>query len=282
MLEKIQKFAGECAASAASLAKAVIMSRRPFDPGKPKGKGLVIMGNGPSLRKTMDERREWLFSHDLMAVNLFANSEDFPVFKPGNYILADGGLFKLAETDANIHRMWNNLRSCTWPMTLYVPWKHGALAWRLIGGNSSVSIKAYNLTPAEGFGWLRRALYEAGLGMPRPRNVMVPAIMCAIREGYRKIFLTGVDHTWTQTLSVDDENFVVSVQPHFYADNDEEHRRVRAAYAGLHLHDVLGSMTVAFRSYWEILPFARRKGVEIVNCTPGSMIDAFPREKNMQ
>ena len=76
---------------------------------------------------------------------------------------------------------------------------------------------------------------------------------------------------------MDDENFVVSVQPHFYKDNDEEHKRVRSAYAGLHLHDVLGSMTIAFRSYWHVKGYADSRGVGILNATPGSMIDAFPR-----
>ncbi|MDE5874760.1 MAG: hypothetical protein K2H15_03860, partial [Muribaculaceae bacterium] len=102
-------------------------------------------------------------------------------------------------------------------------------------------------------------------------------IMSAIREGFGRIYLCGADHTWTQTLSVDDENFVVSVQPHFYEDNDKERERVRRAYAGLHLHDVLGSMTIAFRSYWAVKAYAESIGVKIINATPGSMIDAFER-----
>lgn len=36
-------------------------------------------------------------------------------------------------------------------------------------------------------------------------------------------------------------------------------------------------MTIAFRSYWHIADYARSRGIEIINATPGSMIDAFPR-----
>lgn len=95
--------------------------------------------------------------------------------------------------------------------------------------------------------------------------------------GYKKILLFGADHTWTKTLDVDDENFVVTVQPHFYEDNEEERRRVRDTYRGIRLHQVLESMSIAFKSYWEIKDYARAKGVEIINGTPGSMIDAFSR-----
>ena len=101
--------------------------------------------------------------------------------------------------------------------------------------------------------------------------------MTAIRAGYKKIFLVGADHTWSQSLWVDDKNRVVSVQPHFYKDNKEEEERVAAEYAGYHLHDILNSLRIAFRSYFSIADFAARKGVKIYNATPGSFIDAVPR-----
>lgn len=69
----------------------------------------------------------------------------------------------------------------------------------------------------------------------------------------------------------------MSVQPHFYKDNESEHRRVTSEYAGYHLHDILNSLTIAFRSYFQVGDWARSRGVEVINVTPGSMIDAFPR-----
>lgn len=279
ILDKISNALSAAAASVASILKVALLSR-PAAPRikKTDGKTIVIMGNGPSLRATIDNRLDWLLSHDLMAVNFAANTPDFSNLRPSQYILADGHFFSGISTDPNVRRLWDELNRVSWEMTLWVPRRSFHLAKALALGNDNLRLKTFNLTPVEGERHLCHALFDAGLGMPRPRNVMVPAIMTAIREGYSKIYLCGADHTWTRTLSVDDENFVVSVQPHFYKDNDKEHERVRSAYAGLHLHDVLGSMTVAFRSYWHIADYARRRGVEIINATPGSMIDAFPRE----
>lgn len=279
--DRIQKAIGKAGATAASLLKVALMSKGVGPKGEEKGsRGLVVMGNGPSLRHTIDAESDWLLAHDLMAVNFFANTPDFIRLRPAYYVLADGVFFSGAGLHVNVSRLWEELGKVSWDMTLFVPARSLHFARALVLSNPLIKLKTFNLTPVEGIKSLSHALYSAGLGMPRPRNVMIPSIMCGIREGYRKIYLCGADHTWTQTLGVDDENFVVSIQPHFYEDNEKEHERVRAAYAGLHLHDVLGSMTVAFRSYWALADYGKSCGVEIINATPGSMIDAFPRESH--
>ena len=281
-LDKIQNILSQITASAASLIKVVAMSRGipPEEPVK-TGKSIVIMGNGPSLRQTIDKDAIWLCSNDLMAVNFAANTPDFFNLRPGYYILADGHFFSGNATDPNVEALWKNLASVSWGMTLLVPRKFRHFAKALILTNRNIKLKTFNLTPVEGFRLLTHMLFNAGLGMPRPRNVMIPAIMMAIREGYRDIYLCGADHTWTQTLSVDEDNYVVSIQPHFYQDNDKEHERVRSTYKGLRLHDVLGSMTIAFKSYWQVAAYACSKKVNIINATPGSMIDAFKRRKSL-
>ena len=277
ILEKIQGSAAKAATSAASLLKVALLSRRPSPASPPRGKSLVVMGNGPSLRQTIDTNSGWLASHDLLAVNFAANTPDFLNLRPRLYVVADPHFFEGHDSDPNVARLWDALGKTDWEMHLWVPRKYGRRAQELLAGNRMVEVRHFNLTPLEGYRWLTRRLMDAGLGMPRPRNVLIPAIMVGIREGYTRIFLAGADHTWTRTLSVDDENFVVSIQPHFYKDTESEHSRVRAAYAGLHLHNVLGSMATAFASYWKLAGYAAARGVEILNATPGSMIDAFPR-----
>lgn len=277
ILEKIQGYAATAAASAATLLKVALLSRRP-SPATPRHeRALVVMGNGPSLRQTIDLHPEWLAAHDLLAVNFAANTPDFLNLRPCLYVMADPHFFEGLESDPNVAWLWETLRATDWKMHLWVPERYRRSAEALLNGNTYIEVRHFNLTPLEGYRWLTRGLADAGMGMPRPRNVLIPAIMTGIREGYSRIYLAGADHTWTQTLSVDHENFVVSIQPHFYEDTESEHSRVRAAYAGLHLHNVLGSMATAFESYWKLADYSASRGVEILNATPGSMIDAFPR-----
>lgn len=265
-------------ASGLSLVKIALMSKKASPSSREgEGKGIIILGNGPSLRKTIDNEEEWLIGHDLMAVNFAALTPEFIRLRPRYYLLADPVFFNSIDRDANVLRLWENIRKVSWSMTLLIPAKVKHFIDPLIFDCIHLTVRTFNMTPVDGYKWFRNIIYKTGLGLPRPRNVMIPAIMEAIRMGYKKIYLCGADHNWTKTLDVDNENFVVSVQPHYYKDNEEELQRVRDAYKGLRLHDVLGSMVVAFRSYWNIADFAERNGVEIINATPGSMIDAFKR-----
>ena len=244
-----------------------------------KEKSIVIMGNGPSLRHTLEEEGDWLLGHDLMAVNFAANTPEFIHLRPRFYVLADGHFFKGRDSDENVRRLWQQFANVSWKMTIFVPAKYHHLAKALLLDAPNVTLSTFNLTPVEGSKKMSHFLFDCGLGMPRPRNVMIPAIMCAIRMGYKEIFLCGADHTWTKTLDVTPDNVVVSVQPHFYQDNEKEHSRVKETYKNIRLHEVLGSMATAFKSYCEIAQYAEKKGVSLINATPGSMIDAFKRKK---
>ncbi len=279
ILDKVAAGVSAACASALALVRVALLSRRVTGRGVDKGdRRLVVLGNGPSLRDVLDNPPEWLRDSDLMAVNFAANTPMFAELRPQYYVLADPHFFGGKEdTDPNVVKLWENLRLTRWPMTLCVPASEKERAALLAGGNEHIDIRTFNLTPAEGWEVLTHLLFRMGLAMPRPRNVMIPSIMTGIREGYRHILLAGADHSWLQSLYVDEGNHVVSVQPHFYADNEKEQARVRSEYAGYHLHDILESMTVAFRSYHEIAAYAFRRGVLIENATPGSYIDAFPR-----
>lgn len=277
LLENIRTFFGRTAETLASFVKILLLSRSASAAAKADARReIVILGNGPSLRGLIDESRAWLDGRSLLAVNFAANTPEFFDLRPEYYVLADPLLFRPAG-NANVEKLWKNLSLARHEMTLFVPVKQRMLALALLKGNRNVRVKTFNMTPADGYGFFRRAVYASGLGMPRPRNVLIPSIMLAIGEGFGRIYLAGADHSWSRTLYVTDENLVVNTAPHFYKDNEKETRRILSDYKGLHLHQILESMSIAFRSYFTILDYARRRGVEIVNITPDSFIDAFPK-----
>lgn len=254
-----------------TLGKVAVKSRRVENPGgEEMGSRLIIMGNGPSLRDTIAMHEGILTANDTTAVNFAANTPEFFRLKPRHYVLADPHFFKNGS-DPKVGKLWDSLRRSDWPMTLHLP------AGQQPSLPYNIRVRHFNMTPAEGYDSLTHRLYRRGLAMPRPRNVLIPAIMEGIRDGYREIFITGADHTWPHSLYVDDQNRVVSIQPHFYKDDQKELDRVAQEYAGIHIHDVLGSMTVAFRSYHAIRNYAEKMGIAVYNATPGSLIDAFTR-----
>lgn len=272
----ISTFAANLGATLKGLIKIALQSGRACINRRKRDRRLIILGNGPSLRQTLEEDRPALRDSDLMAVNFAANAPVFAEIKPKYYILADPFFFSDAGTD-NLRKLNESLGAVDWPMTLLVPRKMAAKARGRFGGNKYINIETFNAVGVEGFGWFRNAVYGSRLAMPRPRNVLIPAIMCGIWLGYDDIAIVGADHSWMQTIHVDDNNHVVSVQPHFYKDSESERARVYAEYEGYRLHDIVLSFYVAFRAYHLIAGYARSRGVSITNATPGSYIDAFDR-----
>ena len=253
--------------SALSPRGARIRSRRPSAP-------LIILANGPSLRRNMEHDIQLLAASHTLAVNFAANTPEFFKVKPRYYVLADPHFFT-GDSDTNVSRLQENLSKIDWPMTLFVP--RGARHIEAVTANGNITIEHFPFTAFESTPGAERFAFDRQWGMPRPRNVLIPSIMIGLWLGYRKIYILGADHTWTQTLSVNDQNHVVSVQPHFYSDNDREQKRVASTYRDVRMHEILESFSIAFRSYHAIERYARSIGAEIINATPGSFIDAFTR-----
>ncbi len=254
-----------------SIGKVLLQSHRCRIATELRDKPLIIMANGPSLKDTIADHSDILKSYPTMAVNFAANAPEFKELRPSYYVLADPHFFN-PQGDDNVSRLFDNINAVNHEMTIFIPFgKTVELT------NPLVKVKHFNMVGAEGARWLTHPLYRSGLAMPRPRNVLIPAIMIGIRLGYKEIYLTGADHSWTRTLSVDDHNRVVTVQPHFYTDNDGEQKRVSAVYANISLPQIMESFLIAFSTYHRIADYAKRADIRIINSTPGSFIDAFPR-----
>lgn len=274
--DSIAGFMSRLGSTLKSLVKIALISRRcTIRTHAAENERIIILGNGPSLADTIKNDLSKLQSSPSLAVNFAANAEEFQMLAPRYYVLADPHFFTGVD-DPNAKRLHENINcKVNWKMTLFVPSNFkNATAWL---NNRNVDVEYFNPVGTEGFKWLTDMAYRTGRGMPRPRNVMIPAIMIAILLGYKEIYLAGADHSWMKTLSVDEQNRVISVQPHFYKDNDEETERVTTTYMNYRLHDIVNSFYVAFKAYHEIAAYANRHGINIYNATPGSFIDAFER-----
>jgi len=271
---KAAGFMTRLGASAKSLVKIMIQSGKcTVKPVAKPGEVLIVMGNGPSLSDTMSKHADALKANRLLAVNFAANAPEFYGLQPDFYVMADPVFFH-DLSNANVSRLWDNLSSkITWPTTLFIPVREKAP----VNLPENIAVQRFNPVGIEGFAWLEDMAYSRGAGMPRPRNVLIPSIMTGILLGFKTIYIAGADHSWTRTLEVTEENVVVSVQPHFYEDNAAEQQRVASVYKDIRLHEIMYSFYVAFRSYFSVERYARKKGVEIYNATPGSFIDAFTR-----
>lgn len=241
---------------------------------------LLILANGPSLNATLDRAAGFVRGKTLLAVNFFVTSPRYEELRPELYLIADPLFWIVPEKRQQLFATL--AEKTTWPLTLFVPAR--ALKnkqWKpLLAGNQHITLCIYNTTPIEGFGWFCNRVFRAGLGVPRPHNVLIPSIAMGLRMPFGKIYLAGADHSWLPEISVTDDNTVLMHQKHFYDQGTSQAATVKQE--NLHsarLYTILYHMYVAFKSYFVLRHFATFQGKEVVNITPGSYIDAFTRQK---
>ncbi len=245
-----------------------------------------ILGNGPSLRSMLSEFPEEPENKVFCAVNYFCLSPDFQRLKPSAYVIGAPELTFMDEGSipadilANKRRLHQTLQEQTgWPMLLFVPYPtlQAPSFKALLGANPNLKACGYNATPLEGPATFCRFAVLNGWGLPRPHNVLIPALAVAIRLGIPQIRLVGAEHSWLQTLHVDNQNRVMLDHQHFYdADKQVAHMN-HTSFRPRRLHEVLQKFLYSFQSYWVLADLADKQGLEILNLTPNSYIDAFKK-----
>ena len=168
--------------------------RRAGPTGDPS-RGMVILGNGPSLAEDLPRliaRREYE-ARDFMAVNFFAEDDRFEVVRPGYYVLSDPMFFRDSECRDRVAALYRTLDSkVTWPMTLYVQFYNPEkFDYRAALPNPRIRIVRFHTQVYRGFGSVGFWLFRHGLGSANFGTVVQVGEYVALLLGYRQIELYG-------------------------------------------------------------------------------------------
>lgn len=248
---------------------------------------LLIMGNGPSMKELLEDAsfRNEISSRDVLCVNHFCESDYYTEIKPRLYIHAAPEMYiKEVNDDLQKRRdkFWNTLVTDTqWEMDFFIPHaaKKNGFWLKMVQTNSNIRVRYYNLVAQEGFPALKHWVYNNGLGTPRVHNIIGYSLTNMIRVGYKEIYLTGVEHSWLNMISVTEDNIALVGQPHFYNPESKPAVMYKGGTGTRKLHEILHKFYLAFKGYWDIKGYAETKDVEIYNLTKGSFVDAFPRRE---
>lgn len=289
MLVRIQFFLEYFGKSLATLVRLIVLSTWKNKIKRQSNKTLIILGNGPSLRTSIEALGDDLKGADLMSVNLFPSTPEYSRLRPRYYITSAPehyrsdmeGMYKDMQVS-----IFNGLSLKTeWPVEVFIAWTASKHAYwqNTISGNKNISVSYFNVTPVEGFKGFREALFRKQMGMPRPHNVLIPAIMMGMAKGYKNIVLLGADHSWLPLISVDEHNNALLDQKHFYDEHSSKVMPMAKIGKGQRkLHEMLEKFQVTFASYFVVKEYAESRKVKVFNATPGSFIDAFDRIDNKE
>lgn len=266
-----------------SIGKILIQSKLFLRP-LPKHSGsCIILANGPSANVTLENNYEQLRKMDIFCVNLFGSTPHYEALKPVGYILLDPNLLTMNRPDLVI--LYNDLvAKTTWPIDLIVPisFKKSAEFLEKMQQNPNIQLRFYNYTLIKGFDFFEKLALKKGWGMFQSQNVLVAAIQLCIRMNYKKIYITGADHSWHETIRVSDEdNSLLLHDTHFYGNQQrnlsEEYKTNEQTKITSELANQFQALLKIFTGHQRVANYAAHKKVELINISQHSNIDVYKR-----
>ncbi len=252
--------------------------------GKPAGT-MAILGNGPSLAEDLPRLIESraFETKDSMAVNYFAEDARFQTLQPKYYVLSDPMFFRDSEQRDRVAALYRILNEkVTWPMNLYVQYYNPeGFDYRAVLPNPNINIVRFHTQVYRGFRQLEFWLFRHGLGSANFGTVVQVGEYVALLLGYKRIELYGVDHTLIDGLCVDDKNRLCRIDRHYYDSAPSPEPQPifqKVPHRPYTMAEYLAEVAELFRGHEVLRDYAASLGAQIVNCTKGSMIDAYERE----
>ncbi len=236
----------------------------------------IVLGNGPSLKKILESKIDFLSNKDLYVVNDFSLSPYFNTIKPNFYVIVDPAYWFPDKLNESKKSTLFNISNVSWKINLILPIdaKRNLHSW--FNNNSFINIYYFPNLFFRDFSNLP-FFYKSCLFNPRIQNVLVYALFVAINNSHKNIYLLGAEHSWFNNLHVDESNTVCALDEHFY-ESDVKIEPYLTWYGEKYkLHQLLFDFGRMFRGYHELDAYSKRRGAKIVNLTKNSFIDAFDK-----
>lgn len=244
----------------------------------------LIFGNGPSLDGDIREKIGMVQKCETFCVGRFAESDLYVQVKPKYYVLTDTMWWASSAPEITVSmrdKLYRQIiNETTWPLNVCAPFEAKEFLSGIFKNSPNIRLLHYNNVPLWGEERVLNRLYDLNLGMPPAQNVLVTSLFLALRMGYKKIIVLGADHSWHETLALDDLNRVCLRDRHFY-DKDVSMRpfTMDGSDGKIFTMDTLfHALARMFEGYWKIARYAVTQQAMIINASSVTYVDAFKRK----
>ena len=240
-----------------------------------------IVGNGPSITNFDFSTFE---DEDIFTVNQIARHGDFSKAHPKIHFWADP-LFFAENKDGSI-----GLSDEVFSIMVKTIESNSATRFILVKPFSN-SVCSY-LVRRYGIERFFRYLAITDLGDPRVRkwtlsldrpcpsfyNVVQYAIWSAMCLGYSRIYLIGCEQSYIKNEIDMRLSRLADESIYGYTLSDKEKSRISNSAFATNLADVFSSYARIFRDFQLLKQVSDQNNISIINCTPNSLIDCFPKK----
>lgn len=219
-----------------------------------------ILATGPSIKQ---QKLKLLQGESCIAVSNFFLHPDYALIKPRYYCIAP---YHLPITEESWSAWMKELDQGTGDSTFFFALRDQA---RVEGAGDFVNRPPHYLL----FGASPKTIVHTGIDLTRPillpNTVTIMALQIAIYMGFQQIYLLGCDHNQIIGLNK---------RQHFFS--EEEALRVsrrRAEWDERHIESFCQEYIDQWQDYKLMRRLADKNAIQIVNATPNSLLDLFPR-----
>lgn len=250
---------------------------------------MILIGNGPSLTKTVELYKDEIIKYDRIAANFFASSDYYEQLRPNIYLFADPAFFDIPDNQKNsISTLFDALIDKTsWPLEMIIPFEaKDAPILNTLKRNSNIHIDYYSIRNQNIGNLSKYEAWDKNYIAPPSQNVMNVALYLSLFWGYKETYLVGVDMSSLEDIRVDQEtNELFSIDRHFYNNKDvysdkklfdEKRGRIRSDWK---LHEYIYAFGRMFEYFDDLKGYADYKGLKVYNASEYSWINVFVRKK---
>lgn len=248
----------------------------------------IIVGNGPSLKYTLEKQLDFFKNKTIVCVNNFVSSAYFNSIKPEIYVLADPIFWiqkcspKIKENVLNIQQQL--IKKVNWSMYIILPSTAKEWNWFLEvpDQNRNIKIIYFNNRGLDKLKNNRFELYRNNLYMPHAQTVLVAAVFISLNIGFKTHFIVGGDLSLHEDIYVNSKNVVSLFDRHFYDDSEKEEKtvpfwKVEDENDIFKMGELFLAFSQMFKGFDELEMYSRYLGVKIYNASYRSFIDSFER-----
>ena len=268
-----------------SLLKVIFLTRKTGRFPEKLSTDCVVLGNGPSLKHSLETQLDFLSKSELFCVNNFAVSAYYQQLKPRNYVLLDPFFFKYELADFPNPAVAASLKAIhqntTWELHLFVPRsaRHSATV-RFLSQNPNIKLVYFNYVVAKGIDPILFWLFKNQWAMPQCQNVLAATTFLAINQRFERVYLMGADHSWHEEIHLSNNGQQVLMRHlHFY--NNAQTAAVTQHGTNPQMHTSLATQfsnfSKIFQTYELLERYANHLKIKVLNASSKSYIDAFER-----
>ena len=204
-----------------------ILKEQPLHP-LPKlehlGHRMVIIGNGPSLNKTIEQYEKQIQQADSIMVNFSARTPLYERIRPNYYMVADPGFLYDVTVAESVELLINDIiMKTSWPLVMLMPdtfkkWK----ACEKLLKNQNIKILFFNTHMQRKLTlWDKFYAWDKNLISPPAQTVIATCIWLSLYWGYSETYLVGADTSFIRDIYIgQNDNILYTIDTHYYNNND--------------------------------------------------------------